>query len=120
MGYRTNLDLQEYKFQTRTRNSSSYKFTMDRSVFRYSNWMLKTDPYKEILAAKHRHMEEVGFMQTLSVLTKVPLKPMEEEPLKPLELKHFYLIFIGNASGLALAMVVLLFETQIFHVSEAK
>ena len=118
IGFRPNLDLQEYKFQIRNKNASSYTFSMDKVVFRYSYWMLKTNPYKEILAVKHRHMEETGFMQTLNTQNSVPLKPMEEDPLKPLELKHFYLVLIGNAAGLSLAGIILLLEFQIFHVSE--
>ena len=52
-----------------------------KSMFKYSWWTLKTNPYKEILAAKHRHMEETGFLQTLDDID-APMEPLEEDPLK--------------------------------------
>ena len=61
--------------------------------------MLKADPYRSIFLSKMPNLEQNGLMEKLNTLIGV-FKPLESEPLEPLKMEHFYLVYIGIFVGL--------------------
>ena len=71
--------------------------------------VLTTSPYLNIFVDKFRQMEQAGIMERLG-RQYVTAKPVEDGPLEPLKLKHFYIIFLGIVVGMFLALVSFLVE----------
>ena len=100
----------EWKNQIRDRKRYLYTFLYDSGVgVLVSSIQLKSDPYRPIFREKMSHMEENGLMGRMFLQLK-PMKPMESEKLKPLELEHFYLVFIGICAGLAASLLAIACE----------
>ena len=105
-------DLNRFEWENQIKDKRTYLYTFkyDGVIGQANSVMqLKSDPYRHIFIEKMSHMEENGMMEKM-FLQLMPMKPMESEKLKPLELEHFYLVFIGICAGLAVSAVVLICE----------
>ena len=91
------------------KKSYFYTFMYEKKKHITSAMQLKSSPYRSILREKMSHMEENGLMENM-FLQLMPMKPMESEPLEPLKLTHFYLVFLGILAGLILSTVAIGFE----------
>ena len=90
---------EEYKNQKMLRRTYYHMF--DFELAGYSFNMLKADPYRQIFKSKMLYMNQNGILKKLSDFKLFKLS--EREPLKPLQLQHFYLVLIGIAVGLTLS-----------------
>ena len=100
----------EWKNQILDKKRYLYTFAYDIGISEIvSSMQLKSDPYRPIFREKMSHMEENGLMGRMFLQLK-PMKPMESEKLKALELEHFYFVFIGISVGLAASLLATICE----------
>ena len=109
VNYEEPLRKLQWTKQMRERKAYFYTFLYEKRKYITSIMQMKSSPYRSIFYRKISHMEENGLMEHM-FLQLTPMRPMETEPLKPLKLTHFYLVFLGIFAGLILSMVAIGFE----------